>query len=375
MVEDVISALTQGVNVRVLGATATANLGRSGIADLAALGRQLGVRYLLEGNVRRVGANLRVTTQLLEAETGTAIWTAKFDRPLSELAELQEALVTDIAASLDTQVYALEMERALKKPSDITAWEAVARAWSAYRKLDATAQASGIEEAKRAVAIAPDYAPGHAILAVSLALDDTFLVNIDDTAEVQRIRDLAERALSLAPDDVSVLGWAGLALCYIGYPDEGVRFVERAVRSAPGSGMLHYFHGVAGVMLNRPDEALSFLNTAARLMPGWHVMWALNAYQYMAYRELGRLSEANAAIDESLSLLPSYAMLYVHKAYLCIQLGQDTLARRHIEMARRLGWELLEAERTWRRDALSSPQRDADIATVRALYAAAEAMD
>jgi TolB-like protein len=146
MIEDVISALTQGVNVRVLGSMSTAHLRKSATTDLSAVGRQLGVRYLLEGNVRRVGANLRVTTQLLEAETGASIWTAKFDRPLAELAELQEELVTDIAASLDAQVYSLEMERALKKPGDITAWEAVTRAMSAYRKYDAAAVVECIAE-------------------------------------------------------------------------------------------------------------------------------------------------------------------------------------------------------------------------------------
>ncbi len=144
--------------------------------------------------MRRTGANLRVTTQLLEAETGTAIWTAKFDRPLSELAELQEELVTDIAASLDTQVYALEMERALKKPGDITAWEAVARGMYALRRIDSAALTECIEEARRAVAIAPDYAPGHAIL--SLALANAYVFGPDDPAEVQRIRSIAERALT-----------------------------------------------------------------------------------------------------------------------------------------------------------------------------------
>jgi TolB-like protein len=77
----------------------------------------LGVRYLLEGNVRRAGANLRVTTQLLEAASGTVLWAGKFDRPLAELAELQEELVSEIAASLDTQVNSLEMERAPKNPA------------------------------------------------------------------------------------------------------------------------------------------------------------------------------------------------------------------------------------------------------------------
>ena len=370
MVEDVISALSQGVNVRVLGATTTANLSRATIIDLPAMGRQLGVSYLLEGNVRRVGPDLRVTTQLLEAATGEVVWTGKFDRPLTELAELQEELVTDIAASLDAQVYTIEVERALKKPADITAWEAVARSLSAYRKWDAAARVDAIEEAKRAVTIAPNYAPAHAALAHALA--NASLASPADSQEVQRIRAIAERALALAPDDAMVLSFVGLALGYVGYPEEGERHTARAVRKAPGSGMLHFFHGGVCGMLNRPEEALSHLKTAERLGPGWHLMWVLKDWQSNAYRALGRWAEADAAIDECLSLLPSYGMGYVNKALNCIQLGRDGDARRYIWEARRLGWHHLQAERLHSRFHANSQSLEADIAAIRALYAATE---
>ncbi|MBI1399849.1 MAG: TIR domain-containing protein [Hyphomonas sp.] len=370
MVEDVISALSQAVNVRVLGSTATAMLKRAALTDVAALGRQLGVRYLLEGNVRRVGANLRVTTQLLEAETGTAIWTAKFDRPLSELAELQEELVTDIAASLDVEVYSQEMERALKKPADITAWEAVARSMSVYREYDSAALQRGIQEAARAVAIAPDYAPGHANLAA--ALSDAYLFSPDNPAEVQRIRAIAKRALDLAPDDAPVLCWVGEALCFTGSPEEGERYTRRAVRKAPGSGFLHLIHGAACAMLNRHAESLSHCNTAERLMPGSYLMWAIKYGQARAYTGLERWAEANSAIDESLDLYPAHPPLHVLKAHISMQLGRDTDARRHIETARKAGWNLTQAERLWRRNEPNSPTLEADIATIQALYGETE---
>ena len=371
MVEDVISALLQGANVRVLGATTTANLSRAVIADLPALGRQLGVRYLLEGNVRRVGANLRVTTQLLEAATGEAMWTAKFDRPLSELAELQEELVTDIAGALETQVYSQEMERALRKPNDITAWEAVARAVSAWRKYNAASVQSVIEEAKRAVAIAPDYAPGHAMLAHALA--DLYLgFSPDDPAEVQRIRGIAERALALAPDDVNVLNSVGHALSYLGYPEEGERYVGRAVRKAPSIGTTHYSYGIACLMLNRPEEALSHLKTAERLMPGSHLMWSVKVWQAYTLAALRRFAEAEAATDESLSLLPSNGSLYSLKALVCLEFGRHDEARRHIETTRRLGWSLEQIERGMRRVFRNSPTLQADFAKIRPLFAALE---
>ncbi len=371
MVEDVISALSQGVNVRVLGSTATANLSRAAITDLAAVGHQLGVRYLLEGNVRRAGANLRVTTQLLDAATGEVVWTGKFDRPLSELAGLQEELVTEVAASLDAQVYSLELERALKKPGDITAWQAVARAMSPYRRHVLSDRERAIEEARRAVAISPDYAPGHAMLARALATSYLF-DKPDDPTLVEDIRAVADRGLGLAPDDAAVLSYVGVALCFIGYPDEGVRHTDRAVRKAPGSGLLHYQHGIACVILKRPEEAVSHLNTAARLSPGWHLMWAVKAWESWLLGALGRWAEADAAVNESITLNPIFGFNHASKALYCIQLGQHDETRRQVETARRQGCDSAQAQRLWRRLNLNSPRLETDIASMRSLYVAQE---
>lgn len=370
-VEDVISALSQGVNVRVLGSTATANLNRKAVTDLAAVGRRLGVQYLLEGNVRRSGANLRVTTQLLEAATGEVIGTARFDRPLAELAELQEELVTEVAASLDSEVFTVEMERALRKPRDITAWEAIARSTSAYRNFNAASLQLAIKEARRAVAIAPDYAFGHAQLATTLALNFNF-ARCDDPGEVARIRAIVERALELAPEDATVLSLAGNALCCIHDPEEGIRYTGKAVRKAPGSGVLQYFYGVSCVMLNRPQEALSHFASALRLAPGWHVTWAVKYFQAFAYRELNHLAEADAAIDECIELLPTLADGHVLKALIGAAVGQDDLARRHIETAWRLGLDVAATEWGWRANRPHSPRLEADLALIRSLYAATD---
>lgn len=108
MVEDVIDALSQAANLRVISSSATARFLAGALPDLEAIGRQLGVRYLLEGNVRRAGADLRVTAQLVEAETGTIAWTQRFHRPLAELAALQEALVKEVAVHLDVTLRDLE---------------------------------------------------------------------------------------------------------------------------------------------------------------------------------------------------------------------------------------------------------------------------
>lgn len=370
MVEDIVWALSQGVNVRVLGATATASLSRAAVSDLAALGRQLGVRYLLEGNVRRAGANLRVSTQLLEAETGESIWAERFERPLAELAELQEDLVTEVAASLDTQVYSLEMERALKKPSDMTAWEAMARSMAAYRSWDAASLQRGMEEAERAVAIAPDHAPALACYAAALA--DLYLIGPDDPAQVQHIRALAERALALAPDNAQVLNWVGEALCFIGFPQEGERFTARAVRKAPGSGLLQMIHSAACLMLDRPKLALSHAKTAERLMPGSHLIWAAKLCQARAHILMEQWADAGTIACEAALLDPTSTEAHFLAAFCHLQLGEDASARERMVNVRKLGAEPAQLNWFWRRVWPKTAIVDRYFEAIELLYAATD---
>src|SRR5262249_32942458 len=126
MVEDLAAALSTDPRMKVVAWRATAAYRKSAV-QLRQIGRDLGVRYLLEGNVRRVGDDLRVTAQLVEAESESILWTQKFDRPLAQLAALQEELVTEVAAHLNVQVERAEREHALKRSEPVSAWEAEMR--------------------------------------------------------------------------------------------------------------------------------------------------------------------------------------------------------------------------------------------------------
>jgi len=313
MVEDVVDALSQSVNVRVLASTATASFRKEAITDLAAVGRQLGVRYLLEGNVRRSGPNLRVSAQLVEAGSGAILWTQKFDRPLSELAALQEDLVLEVAAHLDSQVHRLEMERALRKPADLTAWEALTRAISSFRQLRPEDVAFGIEEAQRAVAIDPDYAAAQAMLALQWALDYV-LFKPDDPEEVKRIRWHADRAVSLEPDNPVVLGFVAQALNMIGQPQEALLRSQRAIRLSPNYGYAHFVQALSCTFLNRPDEALEHLDIHDRTAPGSSLQYIDDFFRGYAHMRAGDLGAAIAAFDHSTLLNPEPGFGYVYAA-------------------------------------------------------------
>ncbi|MGB6452230.1 MAG: TIR domain-containing protein, partial [Steroidobacteraceae bacterium] len=334
MVEDVIDALSRGAYVRVLASAATARFRTGALPDLEAMSRLLGVRYLLEGNVRRAAANLRVTAQLLDAATGAILWTQRFERSLAELAALQEELVVEVATHLGAQVHRIEMERALKKPGDLTAWEALMRAIAALRLLKVANMAACAEEAQRAVTIAPDYGLAHAVLAMASALHYG-ATTPEDAGRVGRIRDHIDRALQLDPDSPLVLAYVSLALSWIGYPDDAWRHADRAVRLNSSAAMVHLGAGVACLYLNRPDEALAHLDADIKASPGAPFNSLNFDYQSCAHILAARWPEAIAACDHALASYPDNALALVSKATILQMNGRTAEASSLLLHARR----------------------------------------
>ncbi|WP_310497207.1 TIR domain-containing protein [Sandarakinorhabdus sp.] len=371
MVEDLIAALAQGVFVRVLGGMATANLSRATISDPAALGRRLGVRYLLEGNVRRVASNLRVTTQLIEAESGEVLSTGRFDRPLDELAELQEDLVHEVAGSLDTQVMNLEVARVLKKPGDLTAWESAMRCLSYASHLDAASLAKGLEEGRRAVEIDPEYALGHAALANCSGVF-YLLAFIEDPSQVKLIRRHIDRALELAPNDAFVLTYVGAALVYSGQLEESLRPLARAIAKMPGNGMAQFCYSAACSWLDRTKEAQKHGNLAVRLMPGSPMFWAVMAMQANTAIRLGCWEDALAWLDESLMLNPDGSIIRLQQAICYRHFGRHGDAQAAFERVCDDGWTLAQMELWFRRIMSNNAALEEHLESINALWAKAD---
>lgn len=334
MVEDIIDAMSQGVQVRVIASSATARFRTGAVPDLDAMARQLGVRYVLEGNVRRVGQDLRVTTQLIEAESGNILWTQKFDRPLDQLAHLQEDLVLDVAAHLRAQSNRLEIERALRKPGDLTAWEAVMRSIAAYRRLTPAALMQGLQEALRAVEIAPDYGLAVALAAQAQAIIYT-MISPDNATEAQRIRLQAERAIALDPDNPVVLSTVSGALSSLGFADEGLMVGLRAIHLNPHNEFGYFACGLAATLLDRCDEAIGYFDREHQLAPGNPTIWMSYGWRACAHIRAGRWAEAVEAYDNALKLTPDNAWPNLGKAICCLELGREEEARALAALARK----------------------------------------
>lgn len=373
MVEDLIDALSRGVHARVLSSSSTARFRSGPLPDVAAMGRELGVRYLLEGNVRRSGSDFRVTAQLIEAASGEILWTQKFDRPLTELAALQEQLIEEVAAHLGTQLFRLEMAQALKKPGDLTAWECVMRGLAAFRTTNDEAISRAVEESARAVSIAPDYGLAHAVLANSLAVAYMFY-SPDGADEVRRVRHHIDRALSCSGENAAVLGYVAGALHGIGQAPEGLRRAKRAIEINPDYGSVHFNAGLNSVMLGLPEAALEHFADYHRLEPNsplQHYAWAFASYAYIL---MGDLEAAEAAVDRSIAFVPENSVFYVHKALVVSQLGRTSEA--HVLMREAQRRQLTDTQELWERRFARwlppGPALDAMLAALRALWPAME---
>lgn len=373
MVEDVIDALSQGVNVRVISSSSTARFRSGAMPDVEAMGRQLGVRYLLEGNVRRSGQDLRVTAQLVEAARGDILWTQRFDRPLAELAALQDELVREVAAHFDTQIHQLEMARALKKPTDLTAWEAATLSFSSFRQIGNGSLALGIEEAQRAVKIDPDYGAGHAMLAVTSALE-YFLLSPDNATTVARIQGHIARALALDPDSCGVLTRVAQAQNFIGQAEAALPNVQRAIQKSPSYSYAHMVCGTTCVLLNRSDEAIRHLDIEARLSPGWLLEYASLYWRAFAEIERENWEAAIVALDRAIMLDATSSVGYLNKAILTKREGRTDAALALMARARQAEPELTGAQHELRlgRCFANSPLLDEMITHLRALWAETE---
>ncbi len=309
MVEDIVAALTLSPDLKVLAAGATAGW-RGKAIDLRAVGRELGVRYLLEGNLRRVGETLRVTAQLVEAETGAVLWTQKFDRPLAELAVLQEELVTEVAAHLHIKVRNLESDRVLQAGAH-TVHELVLRA----EALMGENLFGAIAEARRAVAIAPDFALAHAVLASALAFKHLEEGGSDIGRRPEILAEVG-KALALDQKDASVAWRCASSMVIAGRPDDARRHIERLLPQMPNNPMLHFVHTLIHVQQGHGEQAIASVDAWDRLAPGTRLMSECLHMRAVALFQCGQLDAASDVIDHAYSNNPQHIRTLAMRAAL-----------------------------------------------------------
>jgi TolB-like protein/cytochrome c-type biogenesis protein CcmH/NrfG len=303
--------------------------------DVKQVSRDLGVRYVLEGSVRRAGKRIRISAQLIDAITGGHHWAERYDRELGDIFAVQDEITRNVVAAIEPRLLAAEGIRALSRSAgDLGAWERVARAQTHVWRLTRADYATAIEGLTQAVEAYPDYAPARSRLAFRL-LFAAHMGWVDREAGLRKGREQAVRALAL--DDCD--SWAQTALGYLAMmerrTDESIAAFARAVELNPNSATAHGDLSRGLAFAGHDREAIEHAEEAIRLSPMDPDMALFLGGIAVAHYGAARYAEALRVSEEIMRLRPGFqGAQRLHCASLA-QTGRIEEARAYLEVIRR----------------------------------------
>jgi adenylate cyclase len=331
MVEEIITALSRIRWLFVIARNSTFTY-KGQAVDVKQVGRELGVRYVLEGSVRKAGGRVRITGQLIDTATGTHLWADRFDGSLEDVFELQDKVASSVAGVIEPALQAAETARSAGRPTDdLTAYDLYLRAyamvWSSVRQIP-----EALRLMDQAIERDPNYGPALAWAAVCRYR--LLLEGRSEAPEADRLKgaDFARRALEVAGDDPGVLANAAEALAYFN-EDIGamMSLVDRALALNPNYARGWHISGILRNLAGQPDIAIEHLEAALRLSPRARVGTSLVAIGY-AHFFSRRFDEAVPKLLLAIQEDPSYpgpyrvlAACYAHMGRL--DEARDVVAR------------------------------------------------
>lgn len=338
LVEDVIALLARVAGFLVISSSSTFEF-RGRKEALSSIARRLDVRYVVEGNVRTTGDEVRVSTRLVEASSGRVLWSGDFERNLQAAEDLQEAIARRIITELEPELTRAEIELIRRRRSnDVDAWGCFHQATAVLAR-NGWAEAA-LDEARRQLQLAcgidPEFALAHAQRALLTALGmNTGLIE-PSAVMIAVVRQAAARALDLDDQDSRVLGYVGCALADLGDLDRGTSLLERALDIDPSNAQAHVALGATHALQGALEVGIAGMRYGMRISPRDRRLgfwgWALGAFLLRAGRFEEALQEAHtsAARDSRLYLAP------VLQAIALQSLGRTIEARQAYANARQL---------------------------------------
>lgn len=332
IVEEIITALSRIKWLFVIARNSSfAYKGR--IVDVKQVGRDLGVRYVLEGSVRKSGNRMRINGQLIDASTGIQIWADRFEGALADIFDLQDQVTTRVVGALSPRLEEAEIERAKRKPTDsLDAYQCYMRGMAAFYQLTEEGNKEALAQFYRATDADPNFASAFAMAARSYAQRKAFgwpQTRADELSEVER---LARRAAMLGKDDAVALTMAGIALAYtIGDLDSGDSLINRALTLNPNLASAWFFGGWVKVWLGETATALDHLARAMRLSPQDPNMYNMHAATAGAYFIAGRYDQAMSSATMAVEDQPNYVLANSLLAASAAHCGHALIARRALD--------------------------------------------
>jgi adenylate cyclase len=268
MVEDIITGLSRSKSLFVIARTSSFTY-KGKAVDIKQVGRELGVRYVLEGSVRKAGNRVRITGQLVDAETGNHIWAERYDSTLEDIFDLQDRVTMSVIGAIAPQLERAEIARAQRKPTEsLRAYDYYLRALASVYRYTREANIEALKLAQTANNLDPDFAAAFALGADCLSQRWAFGWSSGGAEDETEARRLTRRALELDRDDPLVLASAGEVLgLFVGEVEEGAALLARAISLDPNLAIARYWNGYVQLCLGDGDAAIEQFQIGLRLSP------------------------------------------------------------------------------------------------------------
>jgi TolB-like protein len=310
VVEDIVSALSR-MSWLFVSARNSSFTYKGRAVDVKQVGRELGVRYVLEGSVRKAANRVRITGQLVDAGTGANLWSERFEGKIEDIFELQDQLTEDVVGAISPQLERAEIERAQRKPTEsLDAYDYYLRAMANLHHGTKGAVEEALRLLYKAIELDPNYAAAHGVAAwchfwrkVNGWLND----RPQELAEGAR---LARRAVELGRDDAVALTRAGHALAHLtGDLDGGVALLDRAKMLNPNLASAWFLGGFLRVWRGDSEGAIVHFAHAMRLSPLDPEIYRMQAGTAVAHLFAGRFDEASLWAAKAYRDLPTFLMV------------------------------------------------------------------
>jgi adenylate cyclase len=290
--------------------------------DLKQVGRELCVRYVLEGSVRKTGNRIRITGQLIDTATGAHIWADRFDGALDDIFELQDQVASSVDGAIEPRLRQSEIERARRKPTgSLDAYDLYLRALAEFHKLSLDGYRACIALLRRVLEIDPSYMPAAGLVGwCRIRQRGLGAVTQDEIGEAVG---LARQVIASGNDDPDALWMAGFTVAALaGEPEMGIRAIERALALNPNSAMAWCAEGYAQYFINRPEPAIDAFERAIRLSPLDPFGYGFTAGLAFAHFAARRYEAAIGWADRALGEQPRFPPAVRLKVALCGYLGR-----------------------------------------------------
>ena len=331
MVEDITTALSKVQSFFVIARNSSFSY-KNKVVDVKQVGRELGVRYVLEGSVRKAGGRIRITGQLIEVATGHHLWADRFDGAIEEVFALQDQVTHSVVGAIEPNLQRAEIERAIRKPTEnLDAYDFFLRGMALAHGLSKEQRRESQQFFLKATELDPNYHAAYALAAMYYHYGSIQGWLTDPKVEIAEGVRLAHRAVESGTNDPVALANAGLTLAFLGNEAEaGIRLIDRALAINPSYAFGWYDSGAVRNILGNSDVAIEHVRRAMRLDPRTPLFFLYPTVIAAAHLYAGRYDEAVAAANEALGIQAAYVSAQRLKASALGWLGRTTEARQVI---------------------------------------------